>query len=580
MKLMFLFILLGSLLNAQSGRMIIIGADAEINGIPINKSSNSIPIYGDYYIVDASIQHQVSNYSFCSKLKEKNNAFSFNIPEIIVRRKDENEDLSSILEAFGNVSVNKYNSDIYVVSTLVENEYKLDNVLKEIRKLDGVKHAQINQCFTLSVTSNDPMYANQWYLENTGTPQQNNGIPGADIEVLPAWNLAKGDSIIVAVMDSGIDTLHPEFQGRLLPGIDAFATDSINTHGYPFTNYDENAHGTACAGIIGAEQDNSIGITGIAPHCKLVPVRFFFYVNFNNQIVPFTNMNALLTGAAYSWNTIDADIISCSAGLTQEYIDLLTIDTTICNQELRQATTQGRGGKGTVLLFSAGNDNIPTVLWPANLKESIAVGASDMCDTRKRPNDCSGESWWGSSYGQTLDFVAPGVKISTCDITGSIGYSSNDFTTSFNGTSAACPVAAGVASLLLDYNPELTSAELKHILNFTAEKVTPYVYDSTTIDGTWNEEVGHGRINAYLALQQAFNANVNEKTTNQIHVYPNPFHDYLIIESESESKGVLFSVDGKFISEIVFNSVNDLSLIPNGIYLLKTEKKSQLVLKR
>lgn len=577
---MFLFILFSLLLNAQSGRMIFIGMDTKINGIPINKSSNSIPIYGDYYIVDSGIQDQVSNYSFCSELKEKNNAFSFNIPEIIVRRKDNNKDLISVLEAFGKVSVNKYNSDVYIVSSQVENENKLENVLKEIKKLDGVNHAQINQCFTLSVTSNDPMFANQWYLENTGSPQQNNGLPGADIEVLPAWNLAKGDSIIVALMDSGIDTLHPEFQGRLLPGIDAFATDSINTHGYPFTNYDENAHGTACAGIIGAEQDNNIGITGIAPHCMLVPVRFFFYVNFNNQIVPFTNMNALLTGAAYSWNAIGADIISCSAGLTQEYIDLLTIDTTICNQELRLASTQGRGGRGTVLLFSAGNDNIPSVLWPANLKESIAVGASDMCDTRKRPNDCSGESWWGSSYGQTLDFVAPGVKISTCDITGSIGYTTNDFTTSFNGTSAACPVAAGVASLLLDYNPQLTSAELKHILNFTAEKVTPYVYDSTTNDGTWNEEVGHGRINAYFALQQAFNAHVNEETIGQIHVYPNPFNEYLIIESETESKGMLFSIDGKFIIEIVFNSVNDLSLIPNGTYLLKTEKKSQLVVKR
>ena len=84
-------------------------------------------------------------------------------------------------------------------------------------------------------------------------------------------------------MDSGIDTLHPEFSGRLLAGFDAFATDSINTHGYPFLDYEQNAHGTACAGIIAAEQDNNIGISGIAPHAKLVPVRIFFYINLNNQ---------------------------------------------------------------------------------------------------------------------------------------------------------------------------------------------------------------------------------------------------------------------------------------------------------
>ena len=185
------------------------------------------------------------------------------------------------------------------------------------------------------------------------------------------------------------------------------------------------------------------------------------------------------------------------------------------------AHTEGRNGKGTAMFFSAGNENSPNVLWPANLNATIAVGASDMCDKRKRPGDCSGENW-GSDYGETLDLVAPGVKIATCDISGTPGYAGNDYALTFNGTSAACPIAAGIGALLLAENPSLTSDEVRHLLNITSEKVEPYIYDSINSDGTWNEEVGHGRINAYLALTQAFNASIESNTSTYVTLYPNP----------------------------------------------------------
>jgi subtilisin family serine protease len=258
-------------------------------------------------------------------------------------------------------------------------------------------------------------------------------------------------------------------------------------------------------------------------------------------------MNALLTGSAYSWNTIGADIISCSAGLTPEFINLLTIDTTLCNEELLLAHNEGRNGNGTIMFFSAGNENSPNVLWPANMSRTIAVGASDMCDTRKRPNDCSGENWWGSDYGETLDFVAPGVKIATCDITGNLGYSSNDYALTFNGTSAACPIAAGVGALLLSENPELTANEVRHLLNVTSEKVEPYAYDSLNVDGSWNEEVGHGRINAYEALTQVFNADTSPKHPAQsLTIYPNPNQGLINIKGlNSTSTFVIYDLMGK-----------------------------------
>ena len=477
----------------------------------------------NYFLLSAEKKIERNlNWNFCVEPKTTDEHLSFHTNELIVRTKSNlTQEQESTIREFGRYQKNKHNNSLYLIDT---DEKEIDEVRHKkaiLENLSFIKTVQINQYFTLQDCSNDPLYDRQWYLENTGTPLQFNGTPGADIQVNDAWNISKGTDIIVAILDSGIDTLHSEFTGRLLPGFDAFATDSINTNGYPFLNFDQNAHGTACAGIVGAAQDNEIGISGVAPEAILVPVRIFFYIELNNQIVPFTNMNALLTGSAYSWNTIGADVISCSAGLTEEFINLLTIDTTICNEELRMAHTEGRNGKGTAMFFSAGNENSPNVLWPANLNATIAVGASDMCDTRKRPNDCSGENW-GSDYGETLDFVAPGVKIATCDISGTPGYAGNDYSLNFNGTSAACPIAAGIGALLLAENPSLTSNEIRHLLNITSEKVEPYIYDSINSDGTWNEEVGHGRVNAYLALTQAFNASIQSNTSTFIALYPNP----------------------------------------------------------
>ena len=539
------------------------------------------PIYSDYYLLSSTESIPIDeNWAFSVRPKTADKHISFETNELIIRtRGDLSTELINRLKAFGNPVKNLNSTTLCLLETTSKNSEDVHNTKEILNALNFIKSVQVNQYFTLQDCSNDSLYSHQWYLENTGTPIQYNGIPGADIDVNNAWTISKGDSIVVAIMDSGVDTLHPEFNGRLLPGFDAFATDSINTNGYPFLDYSQNAHGTACAGIVGAEQDNGIGISGVAPNAQLVPVRIFFYITLGTDIVPFTNMNALITGSAYSWNTMEADVISCSAGLSPEYINLLTIDTAMCNEELRLAYSEGRNTKGCVLLFSAGNDNINEVLWPANIKESIAVGASDMCDTRKRPNDCSGENWWGSSYGNTLDFVAPGVKIATCDISGEFGYTSNDYSLTFNGTSAACPISAGVAALLLSENPELTSDEVKQILNVTSEKVSNYSYDSIGIHGTWNEEVGHGRINAHLALLQAFNTSIsNAEYANPYTVYPNPAKQSISIAGITNPTGFdIYDVFGRIQRHgIIENSETQISLsgLRSGIYFLRIDMQT------
>ena len=542
-------------------------------------------IYPDWLIFTDTIEQENNKY-YINQIKNIKNMFSFEGNDLIIKvQTDSKKRISDQLKKFGKV-IDKLDRSPYLqLETEIKEAALIDALLLKLKDLSGVEKVQKNQYFTLRAATNDSLYENQWYLENTGSSVQGNGTPGADIDIMPAWEKTFGEDIVVAVMDSGVDTLHPEFEDRLLSGFDAFSTDSLNTNGYPFLDYNENAHGTACAGIIGAGQDNVIGISGVAPQSKITPVRMFFYINYLGQIVPFTNMNAIIMASHYSWNTMNADVISCSAGLNDEYINLLSIDTALCNAEVRQGSIDGRNGKGVVMLFSAGNENNNEVLWPGNLKETIAVGASTMCDTRKYPGDCSGLQW-GSTYGQTLDFVAPGVLIATCDITGVDGYNSGDYTSTFGGTSAACPVSAGVSALLLSYNPTLHYDEVKFILNSTTEKITPYDYDSLSPYGTWNEEVGHGRINANSALSNAsigFN-HTDFHQEEEILIYPNPVENELIIQGKSgkEYTYLLYSVLGEFMQNGRFTNsgyVNTTHL-NKGMYFVKVNNQIIPIIRR
>lgn len=525
------------------------------------------PLAGGWYLINTEIPAEFRGYR--TEVNIHKNHFSFPTNRILIRcRQSPTENEKHFLSRFGELSSMHSTSTLLVLETNASNNEEIADIIHAIKHAEMFQTVQRDQCFTLDACSNDPLYPNQWHLENTGSILQFNGTLDADVDGNEAWNLSTGSSVVVSVMDSGIDTLHSEFSGRLLPGYDAFATPTSDSKGYPSLDFPENAHGTACAGIIGAEQNNTQGVSGIAPDVQLIPVRMFTYVSFQGQTVPFTNMAALLAGISYSVDSMNADIISCSAGLTDEYISLLSIDTTICNEEMRLATQNGRNGKGTVLFFSAGNDNINQVIWPANLAETIAVGASNMCDRRKSMNDCSPETWWGSSFGERLDLVAPGVKIATTDMGGALGYGNEDYTLSFNGTSAACPLAAGIGALLLSENPTLTAEEVRHVLNATAERVSTYGYDSLTVHGTWNAEMGHGRINAHQALLHAFEAGFVSFTEDQPVVFPNPAKDVFNVKIPSLTNGQLR------IEDMTGKEVNCFPLNGNETVLISAEKWS------
>ncbi|NIG54476.1 S8 family serine peptidase [Chitinophaga sp. Cy-1792] len=333
----------------------------------------------------------------------------------------------------------------------------------------------------------DPLYQYQWAIKNQGYL---GGTPGADMHVENAWNIATGQGIKVAIIDEGVDLNHPDLAANLLGGFDATGN---NSGGAPSG---DDAHGTACAGIVAAIANNYIGTTGVAYNSKVIPVRIG---RKGDGTSPWTTDAWASNGITWAKNS-GADILSNSWGGGSP--------SNAITNAINDAVNNGRNGKGCVVLFAAGNYNT-AISYPSTLSNVIAVGASSMCDTRKRSSNdplgvsCDGETTWGSNYGPGLDILAPGVKIYTTDISGYAGYSFDDYTSTFNGTSSATPNAAAVMALILSVNPGLTGIQARQLLESTCDKVGGYNYQSNVSgqpNGTWCGDAGYGRINACAAV--------------------------------------------------------------------------------
>ena len=253
-------------------------------------------------------------------------------------------------------------------------------------------------------------------------------------------------------------------------------------------NYTEQkkAHGTACAGIIAAE-NNSIGIRGVASGVKILPVNISPY---NSD---YFASNSEIADAIL-WAYPHSDIMSCSWGGGTP--------SQVMTDAINEAKTYGRGGKGTIIVFSSGNNSNNTINYPASLNNVISVGAID-----KNGNRCN-----YSNYGSNLTLVAFGgySDIVTTDRMGVRGYTTSgdwNYTTSFGGTSAACPQVAGVAALMLSVNPNLTANEITNILTSTARKLPNYTYTNGK-----NVETGYGLVDAATAVSMVASHTISGPT--------------------------------------------------------------------
>ncbi len=343
----------------------------------------------------------------------------------------------------------------------------------------GVLYAQPNYLVHTYVTPNDPLFGQQYALNNTG---QTAGQADADIDGPEAWDIYTGSSsVVVAVIDTGMDYNHPDLAANIWTNSGEVAGNGIDDdnngyvddiHGYDFANNDSNpiddhGHGTHVSGTIGAVADNGIGVAGIAWNVKIMAVKFLDAQGSGSLDAAISALNyAVSNGATISNN---------SWGGGGYYAAL--------NDAIAAAGTQGH-----IFVAAAGNDgnnNDANPGYPASydLDNIISVAATDDTD----------QLAYFSNFGaSSVDLGAPGVDIlSTVPTSGDLGDPSGYRTLS--GTSMATPHVTGVVALVRGQHPEW---DYRRVIDQILGTVDP-------LSSLTNATATGGRLNAATAVGSA-----------------------------------------------------------------------------
>jgi len=360
---------------------------------------------------------------------------------------------------------------------------------------------------------NDTYASWNWHINNTAQAQYPGATTDADIDGYEAWDTAQGvNTVIIAVIDDGVQTNHPDLDAKIVFPYDAVTGDLDPSPYDDALTRSEDAHGTHVAGVAAAETNNGAGTMGVCPSCRIMPIRIFK-----------TTSEGLFTSDA-----IIADAINWAFNNGASILNISwerELPNTAITNAFKNVIFNGRGGLGGVVVFSAGNNYGSPIRYPANLAAIfpgiLTVGASTWCDTIKRDTyfeppanyDCSGEYWWGNNWGTEVNITAPGHSLTSPDLTGTDGYSgwhpggsvpSHDYT-QFNGTSGAAPVVAGVAGLVMSQNPTWTNDQIRDRIVTTTDAIHTAGFDIAS---------GWGRVNA----QKALNATVTNTGTPNDHL--------------------------------------------------------------
>ena len=278
----------------------------------------------------------------------------------------------------------------------------------------------------------------------------------AQIHVPEVWPTTTGDpSVIVAVIDSGVDLGHPD-----LAGVTVVSPRNETFNGTDVT--DDIGHGTHVTGTIFARTNNATGIAGIAPRSKLMPIKVL-----DGSGSGF--FSDVLDGVDWA-RTHGADVINLSLGgvLTPAQIAMF------------QPTFSAARAAGILVVAAAGNSGDPLMFYPAGLNGVVSVGAVDASDVEAD----------FSTFNRAVDLSAPGVETLSTVPTDEdpLGYER------FSGTSMASPHVAGVAALVWADRPGLNVAELEAVLRASATDLGAAGRD---------DHYGSGRIDAEAALSEA-----------------------------------------------------------------------------
>lgn len=359
------------------------------------------------------------------------------------------------------------------------------------------------------VTPSDPLYRLQWHLSNTG---QSGGTVGADIDAPDAWAVTGGEGIIVGTFDDSCDVDHEDLRDNYL-GVGQDATLEPGAEGAddprpkipPNLPFDEgDAHGTRVMGLAVA-RSNNLGVRGVAHLAKFTVSRGL------TDVVSDVEVARVFTFARQQ--NVDVHINSWGFFGPNPAVVVDSIDVAF-KEGRNKGDLDGDGADdplGMVILFSSGNFGLQ--LEPgfdlSMLPQVIGVGASSDEDVLA----------YYSNYGTGIDVLAPGgefpgliVTTDNTDYPDAINRGANvggvnadyglpevdaagKYTGFFGGTSASCPIAAGVVALMLSVNPMLTATDVRLILEHTADRISPEDAQYNTITSR-SLKYGYGRIRA------------------------------------------------------------------------------------
>jgi subtilisin family serine protease len=336
------------------------------------------------------------------------------------------------------------------------------------------------------------MWNQMWHLSNNGRVPDNSSVQlkaGADVKIVDAWRLLDGygnPNITVAVIDNGIDLSHPDLKDKVVKPWDLWSGSSQLQAGDPsFT------HGTPCASVAIAPQNG--GMCGSAPNARFMPLSG-------------TGFSIESTEAMFNYCIQNgADVISCSWGTIDQSFSLGSDKVAA----IAKAARDGRGGRGIVICYAAGNEGMDFVNVYGRHPDVICVGASTSDDTYadysnrgREVTVCapSNGSWPILAARAFWDEGIPG-EVGAAKWYYGDGIDRGSRYQHFGGTSSATPLVAGICALILSANPNLTAREVKQILCQTADKIgSPSEY----VNGQ-SLKFGFGRVNAGRAVQEAFN---------------------------------------------------------------------------